>query len=72
MAKRGKTGGEMDKPSSVSTSSMKVMHASNAKNMNDSGTPYKKAPSASLSMTKTHPLHEGKKSKNSYSAYKAN
>lgn len=72
MAKGGKMGGSMDSPSSVSANSNKVMHAANSKDMYSAGTPYKVAKSPSLDMTKSHPLHNGKQSKNSYSAYKAN
>lgn len=72
MAKRGKTGGEMDKASSVQSNSMKIMHAANSKNMYNAGTPYSGGSKPSLDMTKSHPLHNGKQSKNSYSAYEAN
>lgn len=59
--KSGKTGGNMDKPSSVTASSMKMRtHVATPNN------------AGKLDMTKAHPLHEGKMSKNSYSAYKAN
>jgi len=61
MAKGGKTGGSMDKASSVSRGSMKMRtHVA---------TPTK---SVKLDMTKSHPMHEGKQSKNPYSAYDAN
>lgn len=72
MKKGGKMGGSLDKPSSVSSNSMKNMPAANTKNMYKTGSPYKDNSDATLSMTKSHPLHEGKKSSNPYSAYKAN
>lgn len=56
---RGKT---LDKASSVSSSSMKMKTHVNKTSNSD----------ATLSMTKSHPLHTGKKTTNSYSAYKAN
>lgn len=63
MAKGGKRGGSMDKPSSVQPTSMKM-------------TSHVKAPSSAskLDMTKSHPLHNGKQSSGmkNYSPYEAN
>lgn len=61
MKKSGKMNGSMDKPSSVSVSSMKMKTHVAAPNK-----------AGKLDMTKSHPLHTGRQTKNSYSAYKAN
>lgn len=58
----GPRGKSLDVPSSVSASSMKMKtHVNKTANAD-----------ATLSMTKSHPLHSGRKVTNSYSAYKAN
>ena len=61
MKKGAGMNGSMDKPSSVTKTSTKMMT-------------HVKAPSkaSGLDMTKAHPLHTGRKTTNTYSAYKAN
>lgn len=72
MKKGAGMGGSLDKPSSVNSNSMKVMPAANAKSLYKAGSPYNSDKTTGLSMTKSHPLHQGKQVTNKYSAYKAN
>lgn len=72
MKKGAGMGGSLDKPSSVSGNSMKNMPAANTKNIYKAGSPYNSDKTTPLNMTKSHPLHQGRKITNKYSAYKAN